>query len=476
MKNPDIVFLQYQPVIYFGILSLTSFLKHKGYNPELLIYTLEKDIVNSLKETNPKLIGITAMSTEHKWVVEISKRIKAYLPDKKIIVGGVHAILYPDVILKEASVDIVCNSEGEHVLLNVMEESQKANPDYSKIPGIVYKDNADTIVANERAQLVSYDSQVVEDKFVYWKKYPILAKDRIHRFISSRGCPYNCSFCYNHNIKDIFRGKGKYVRQKGPDNLIEEIKLEMKEYKIHSIYFFDDLFTFNKNWLKDFLKKYKAEIVLPFMCTTRADTIDEETAQLLSSAGCITCTYGVETGDYLLRRDVLKKDITDERIVECGNLLAKYGISPQSSNIFCLPGETVNIALKSIELNIKAKTKYAFSSIYLPFPETELTNYCIKNGYLSSDYSFENMPTSFLKGSILQIADKDILINVQRLIFLFVRYPFLYKLCRKLVFLKCFKPVYYLFFLLGNLIRIIEGNGNAIISSIIYSWRLRKSL
>lgn len=475
--NPEIVFYQQYAVPYFGVLSMAAHSKQQGVQSAVIVETLEEDPVATLKELQPKLLGISVMSPEHKWLIQVSQTLRQALPDTIIIVGGVHAIFYPEEILAEAAVDLVCHSEGEEVIGAVLNELNNAAPNWAAIAGLSYKDRDGKICTNERARLVPFNDKIIEERSIYYARYPQLAKDDVHRFFSSRGCPFRCSFCYNANIHDIFKDKGKYVRQKSVDSFIREITAECEQYPIKFIFFYDDLFTFDKQWLQEFLPRYKAQVNLPFWCTTRANLIDAEKASMLAEAGCHTASFGIETGNERIRRQILNKQIRDEEIIRCGRLLHEYGIKTQTANMFCLPDETVADALKTIELNIAAQTDYAFTALFMPFPKTALADYCIRQGLLKPDYALKDLPYSFLTMSVLDIPQKqkEAIKNVHRLAYFFIKWPWLFETGNKIVYVTCLAPLFEAIFLLANVLRHKEERGISWRATLRYAWRLRKS-
>jgi anaerobic magnesium-protoporphyrin IX monomethyl ester cyclase len=331
----------------------------------------------------------------------------------------------------------------------------------------------------ERAGLVPFSEDIIEDRSLYYDRYPQLAQDASHRFFSSRGCPYRCSFCYNANIHDVFRGKGIYVRQKSVNHFIQELTSQCQKYPIKFIQFYDDLFTFHKQWLQEFLSLYKERVHLPFWCTTRANLIDEETARMLAEAGCRTASFGIETGNSHIRKQILNKQITDADILRCGNLLHQNGIKVQTTNMFCLPDETVEDAFQTIALNIKAKTDYAFTALFMPFPKTALTNYCIQNGLLKPDYALKDLPHSFITTSVLNIpkAQKDAITNVHRLAQFFIMWPWTFTRYKKIVYRRFLAPLFYMIFLFFTVLRFKEERGIASWwATWKYAWRLRQSV
>jgi radical SAM superfamily enzyme YgiQ (UPF0313 family) len=473
--KPDIVFYQQYATPYFGVIALMSYLAYKGLRSDVIIDSLEKDSLQALEELAPGLIGISVLSPEHNWLIGNIRSIKKAMPHVRVVVGGLHAMFYAEEILKDSEADFVCSSEGEEVLYRLIRELEKGTPDFSQIEGLCYRDAAGEIRINERAPLIPFNDDIIESRDAYYERYPDLARDTVHKFFSSRGCPYRCSFCYNANIHDLFKGKGAYIRQKSARNFIEEILSQKEKYSITSIFFYDDLFTFNKKWLKGFLAMYRERVSIPFMCTTRANLIDEDTVRLLAEAGCRTASFGIETGNADIRMNVLNKRITDEEIVKCGTLLSKYGIKVQTANMFCLPTETIHDALKTIDLNIEARTDYAFSALFMPFPKTGLTEFCIRNGLLKPDYGLRDMPYSFLSNSVLKLPNRQAIINVHYMAFFCIRYPWLYRLCKSFLPRPSLRHLYYMIFLFSNLVRHKEERGISWYHAIRYAWRLRKS-
>jgi len=308
-EKPDIVILQQYPMTYFGVLSLNAYLKEEGYRIEVLIDALEKDLIQTLRSLDPGIIGFSVFSTEHVWLSETVKRVHRAFPDTPIIVGGVHAQVFPEKILADTDAHLACYGDGETVLGHMIDEARKQRPDWSSIFGIAYKTAGGEIRKNPQAPLFQYREEILEKRDLYFMRYPSLRRDAICYFISSRGCPFSCSFCYNSYLRDSV-GKAGYLRRKSVKNFMREILAAIKDYESPSIFFIDDLFTFDKNWLGEFLPEYKKEVGIPFVCMTRAKILDRETARMLAQAGCHSASFGIETGNETLRRTVLNKPIS----------------------------------------------------------------------------------------------------------------------------------------------------------------------
>ncbi|TAN40607.1 MAG: B12-binding domain-containing radical SAM protein [Nitrospirae bacterium] len=470
-----VVFYQQFPLPYFGILSLVGYLKHHGYEPEIIISSLEKDPIDRLVELSPEIIGISAMTVEHRWLMQAAADIRRALPNSTIIAGGIHTVLYPEEVLSIPEIDLACTGDGEEVLYDILREMEKKEPDWHSLRGIGFRSAEGAVCVNERAPLYSYRDEIIEDRSIYFNRYPLLARDTAHRFISSRGCPYHCNFCYNETLRNLFRNSGPYIRRKSIDNLIAEIRAVCGNNRTDAVFFVDDLFTMDKKWLGQFLLRYRKEINIPFVCTTRANIMDDEKAALLAEAGCRTVSFGLESGSYAIRKIVLNKDITDDLIIQCGRSIKKFGMHVQTANMFCLPEETLQDAFRTIELNIQTGTDFAFASLLMPFPKTAIADYCIEHGFLKSDYSFNDLPESFMNISLLDLKEKDVIINVQRLAYFFIRYPSLYKRFKGAVHHMKLRWFFDLLFAAGNFLRHREERGVSWLSALQYAWRMRKT-
>jgi len=201
----------------------------------------------------------------------------------------------------------------------------------------------------------------------------------------------------------------------------------------------------------------------------------EDIAIMLKESGCHTVSFGIETGNERIRKEILKKNVTDEDIINCGKILKRNGIRVQTSNMFCLPEETLNDAFSTVKLNIKIKTDFAFSTLFMPFPETNLAKYCIDKGYLGKDFSFEDLPKSFLTHSILTLKEKGKIENVQRGLHFFIRYPFLMRHMEKIIRNFNLDGLFYILLFVGTFLRYKEERKISFFNAIKFLWRFRKS-
>jgi len=369
-----------------GIMSISAFLKANGHKCNLLIASEEKNLLKKIKSYKPDVVAFSLMTIVHEWALSFAKRLKKKM-NVITLFGGPHCTIYPKTI-EEEGVDILCVGEGEYAILKLLDNLEKGK-DITKIKNLWVK-KGDKIYKNPIQNLIQdFDKFPIPDRSIYWK-YEYIKDLPMKRFITGFGCPYNCTFCHNHLFKEIYKGKGKYVRKRSVDSIIKEIRYVKKNSPLKLVHFSDDTFVINRDWLFKFLEAYKKEINLPFTCNIRIDLVDEEIVRRMKKAKCIGVTFGVESGDERLRNIVLKKNLKDEAIIKNSRLFKKYKIKVLTSNIIGIPGETPKSVYKTLELNRKIKVDFTRIHILLAFPKLEITKIAQEQGLLPLDYNIKN--------------------------------------------------------------------------------------
>lgn len=426
-----VAFAQFFFFEYIGVMYLSACLKRSGHDVEVFIPTSTTEkFVKEIVDFKPDVIGFSIMTGSQNWALQLSNKIKKKIEVYSIF-GGAHPTFFPE-ILNEDGVDCVCIGEADETLVEIA--NMLSNGIVPKnIPGAWFKVDGKVFKNEPRSLLENLEELPYPDRALYRNKYPAFPKSKA-AFFAGRGCPFKCTFCFNHSLIKMYRNKGRYVRFRPVDDLINEIKDVIKDGKVKTIYFQDDTFILKKNWLKEFSKKYKQEINLPFICLIRADLTDEETVRSLAEANCKSVFFGIESGDEYIRNAILKKNLTDQQIINCARLLKKYKIIFRSYNMVGLPGETLEDAFKTVRLNTMIKTDYPWCSIFQPFPKTELAEYTKKVCKVDEERMLTS--SSFFKDSSLEINNKNELVNLQKLFFYAVKFPSFHFLIRKAIKLK----------------------------------------
>jgi len=425
-----ITFLQNIRAEFPGVMYISAVLKKHGHSCDVVISTQTEDFIKALRKDTPDVVGFPLMSGMQGWALQVARDIKKIFPEIKIIFGGVHPTYFPEVV-EEDGVDIICRGEGEYAMLDLLDAIDKDN-DITTIQNLWIKQD-NKIYKNDLRPLISnLDELPFMDFELYYNKYPFLRKSRVKGFLGVRGCPYNCTFCFNKKLKNMYKGKGKYTRFRSKENIIEEILQVKSRYDFKRVYFISDIMFINKEWILDFLKDYREKVRMPFICIIRADMLDEEIVRELKISGCCTAWFGMESGNEKLRNELLKKRLSNEQIIRTANLLTKYGIKFRAYCMMCLPGETVEQAYDTINLNIKIKTNYPWCSVYNPYSGTELVEYAKENGYLDSDFNINSIDDSYYKGTVLKNDHADELLNLQRFFQTAVLFPRTFPIIKRL--------------------------------------------
>jgi len=436
-----ILFLQEYLFEFIGPMQLSAMLKSKGHETDLLVWQKEKDIISSIKKINPDVIAFSVSTGYHKLALEKARYIKSRL-NIPCIFGGPHPTFFPDFI-NEPEVDMICIGEGDIAFLELADKIQKKQ-DITNIKNLwVRKDGK--IYKNEIRPLIEdLDSLPFIDRELYYKRYPFLRDLSVKKFMLGRGCPYNCTFCFNKSMKELYKDKGRYVRKRSPENIIKEMKYVKEKYSLKSVRISDDTFTTNHEWLKNLLELYKREIKLPFTALCRVNELDEPIIKELADAGCKVMFFGIESGDEGIRNNILNKNISDEQIITAASLLRKYNIKFGTYNMFGLPDETVEKALKTVKINAKIKPDYPYSTVFQPYPATQIVDFAKKSGQLPADFSIDDVG-SMTSRNVLNLKEKDQIANLQRFFYLCVRFPFIIPVVKKLIKLPpnfIFKMIY----------------------------------
>ncbi|HOJ62111.1 MAG TPA: radical SAM protein, partial [bacterium] len=333
--------------------------------------------------------------------------------------GGPHPTFFPKMI-EEEGVDAICTGEGEYPTLELVTALEEGK-DFTKIDTMAFK-VGEKIIKNPNRPFIS--KQALDDvpfpdrelirHFAVWKQ-------RTGYVMAGRGCPYDCTFCFNHASRES--QEGRWTRQRSVDNVLAELHWLKDKYKIVYVAFQDDTFILNRRWLREFLPRYGKEIGLPFICNVRCDLTDEEEARLLAENGCIRVATGIESGSDELRRTILAKNISTEKILEACRLYYEHGIRVIGQNMFGVPGETVETALSTVELNIRCRTHINTFSFFAPFPGTKLGEMCEQDYGFSGD--LKEIPREFQErlAPSIKLEKKELIEKIGQCAHLFVSYP-----------------------------------------------------
>jgi radical SAM superfamily enzyme YgiQ (UPF0313 family) len=415
-----------------AVMGLSSVLNAHGFETEVIIIEGEPNYADRIKrEIKPDIIGYSAATVDIKMLTGVNHTLKKHYKFLSIF-GGPHPTYFPELIEEDPDIDAICIGEGEQALVQLAQDLA-AGLEIVNIPNLHVRHNG-IIIKNEVGPLIEdLDSLPFMNKHLYDRYFhnPYLLENVPIRFLSSRGCPYKCTYCFNHKFYQLYGIKGNQVRKRSVRSLIEEIKGVKQDFHIPMVSFVDDIFCISKKWVREFAPIYRNEVGLPYSINTRPNTITEEIAALLSMSGCYYVTFSIETGDEFLRNKVLKRNISEEGIITAANLLHQHHIFFATGNMLGIPGETMATLWKTVEINQKCAPHYPWASLFQPFPKLELTEFAIYHGYFNGD--FGAIGNDQFTDSPLLLQDKKLIVRFHKFFALLVRYPVLAPLVNLLI-------------------------------------------
>jgi radical SAM superfamily enzyme YgiQ (UPF0313 family) len=412
----------------FGFMNLSAVSKAKGHEVDLALGS-DNHILQKARKFNPDVVGFSVLTGYQQKYLELARTLKRNLKTKPFILfGGPHPTFFPQVIMEDG-VDVVCRGEGEGALQDILDAIDNGS-NITGIENTVIKQSGEMKIFPMRP-LVDLDKLPFPDRNIYLD-YPVIYNSDMVTFMASRGCPFSCSFCFNKEMVNMVKDLGAWVRFRSVSNMIEEIEIVRETKAVRNIDFHDDTFIINRKWLFEFLDAYSSKIHIPFSCHIRADLINLDIAMALKDAGCTRVSFGVECGNENIRNLVLKKNIKDSQIREASALLNKVNLPFITYNMLGLPGESLEDAMKTLELNIEIGAEYSWSSIFQPFPGTGLAKYCLEKGYLKDAINIDK-PLNPHNTSILVQPDIDKIVRLQKFFYIAIRFPRTLRLIKKLV-------------------------------------------
>jgi anaerobic magnesium-protoporphyrin IX monomethyl ester cyclase len=419
-----IVYIQKDPFVNMGQTALAGYCKERGHESDLLIENAERDLMRSLRRLDPDVVGFSVTTGLHLWALATAAKIKLHFPGVVTVFGGMHATFFPEMV-EGSAVDVVCRGEGEEALGELLDALQ-AGEDYTGIQNLWVKAADGTIHRNPMRPLEQdLDQYPFPDRSIY-DKYPFVKNQKIEGFITGRGCPDNCSFCFHVGLKKIMSGLGEYTRRKSVEYVISEIEHFLARYPLRRLVFRDDTFVVGyEDYVKPLMAEYRKRIGIPFSCLIRADYMSEACIRDLAESGCFAVKMGVESGNEFMRNKIMQKQLSNGDIVETMRLLHKYGIMVQTSSILGAPGETLDSAWETLEFNSKLKPEHAWCSLIQPYPGTTMQEMVMREGMLPPGFDPDEFEQSYFMATPIDIENKAEISNLQKLFPLGVRFPWL---------------------------------------------------
>jgi len=382
-----------------GIEYLSAVLKEHGFQTELAfdpqlfddpflrvkylnkVFNYDRWIINRIRKFKPQIVAFSVVSANYAWALNLARQTRLF-STAHITFGGIHPTSVPDKVIKQECIDSVVVGEGEFAFLDLANGIKSGKVDYST-RNVWFKTDGQVIKNPVRPYIDDLDVLPFPDKDLYYREIPAYRSG--YTIITRRGCINSCSYCYNSVMDKVYSSEPKRIRLRSVDNVLEELKQAKRKYNFRLLRINDDLFTYNKNWLKEFSRRYKKEIGVPLYCFGSPNSVDEEVAVYLKEAGCYQLCLGVQSITPQVRKDVFHRSESNEQIIEAINLCRHYNIRVVVDNIIGYPGEERGELLKMAEFYTRCKPHRICIFWLVYYPRTSIVEIAERNGILQKE-------------------------------------------------------------------------------------------
>ncbi|MBE9570549.1 MAG: B12-binding domain-containing radical SAM protein [Proteobacteria bacterium] len=399
------LYMAEQDEINIGVGFLSSALRREGWETRLLVWHVRQgfyedsldSILASIKKDAPFCLCISVMSLHASYVKLLMNRIREVFQGP-VVVGGYHAIVSPDNLFSHPAVDVVCIGDGEGPLIHFLNACLRGKDAYG-IEGLWGKGR---YFSSEWQGGHWYVERLEDFPYIDYDLFQEQKSlsDRVNLFfgpsrqtltvmpaVSGRGCPFRCTYCTNALRLSKFPSARAYLRKYPPELLVEHLKRAVERYRVNFIDFLDELFIYNRQWIRDFAKAYRKQVRIPFSAQVHLELVTDEICEVLTDCGWMLAAFGVECGDEDYRRRYLRRKMSNKLILEKVALLKKFGIHTISLNMMGMPNETAETLETTLRLNKTIDPDVGMHFYWQPLPGTELTQIAMKSGWIPVEVS-----------------------------------------------------------------------------------------
>jgi len=416
-----------------NVRTLTAYARSAGYDV-VCVFVLDTPndmtaevLIEFLKDKNIEMAGFSLVTDDYPSAVFLTEKIKQS-SDMLVIWGGAHVNVMPEESLNYA--DMICMGEGEDAFLELLQNFDGDLFSNTSIKNFWFK-TKDGIVRNclrpLEEDLDKYPFPENDRDSMY-----VLTNDGVEQFtekhlhgvyniMTSRGCPYQCDYCYNSYRKKQYQGLGRYLRMRSIGNVIEELMQALKLFPgLKYVQFWDDCFTARAvEELRLFKKLYNNHIRLPFFALIEPMIFDPEKIKLLKECGLQRLQVGIQTGSERLNSEIFNRKASNKKVLEMAKYINELGIEVVYDLIFNNPYETIQDIKETINLLLQFPRPLHIQGYSLIFyPGTRITERALEDGHISYNndlhrsltiQSKKNSPIS-MKGAA-EISDRFYKIN-----------------------------------------------------------------
>lgn len=375
----------------YGVAHLAAVLQQAGHEvvlwqfcEELAPLPTQVELTDRLKQLSPDLIGFSVVTNQWAYALEIAGWIKE-ASTVPLLFGGVHALAAGEEVLRSMMFDYIMVGEAEEALLEFVERLE-AGQDLTSVRNLGWLDKGEVCI-NPVRPLPELTRLPVKDYSIFDFQRLIDAKQGWVGIMASRGCPFSCTYCFNHQMVKHYRkdldcsfGDLKYIRHFDVEQVVGEIDYLLHHYeRIKMFIFDDDLFTFYPEYVTQFCEAYQKVSSLPFVVNAHVGFFDEDRARNLAAANCRIVKFGVESGSPRIRKEILNRHMSNEAIAQAMAIAKAHGMHTSVFLMIGLPNETEDDLLATIKLMAETQPGRYRWTYFFPFPNTQAYDLAMKS-------------------------------------------------------------------------------------------------
>jgi len=401
----------------YGVAHLASVLKATGHQVRFwqLCEDLEplpdkNEFIARIQKEAPDLLAFSVVTNQWPYTMQLARwgREELAIPQ---VCGGIHALLNTEEILRTGLFDYVFRGECEEAFAEFVEKYSQNEP-VDTLCNLAYI-REDRVIINPVRPLPILETLPGKDYEMMDFQKLIDAKNGWVGMISSRGCPYSCTYCFNHRMVAAYRqdlqcsfAELNYIRHFRVDQIIHEMKYLLDNYqRIKMFILDDDLFTFDPDYVKQFCREYKKLGDIPFVVNAHVNFFNDDIAQDLAEAHCQIVKFGVESGSPRIRDKILNRRMSNDSIVRAIQTVHRFDMHSSVFLIIGFPHETREDLYQTIRLMATARPGRFRWTYFYPFPGTKAWQISRDAGYINA----EKMKTlkNFTDGSCLEFGPEQ---------------------------------------------------------------------
>lgn len=354
--------------------------------PNRTLYS-ETHLSAFLSEKNYCAVGVSVMTSDFYFAKDITQTISKHVPKSRIIWGGIHPTCLPEESL--GVVDCICQGEGEQAFINWLDALDKGEPIFN-IAGLGMRKNDESVQLNDLSPLIENLDDIPWNRYD-WNHFYLLDKEGVHRFnmadyiryskhkgdgyttMTSRSCPFACTYCINSFLKKLYHSKGT-IRRRSVDHVIAELRYAKESIPtVRFINFIDDHFLTSEQWTEEFCEKYSAEIRLPFIIRASPDSLTDQNISMLKDVGLVTLQTGIQSGSARTHKRIFHRPFSRDTVLQASHMLKRHGVLPIYDVIIENDFENDTDRDETLKLLLELESPFELNIFVLtPFPKTDI--------------------------------------------------------------------------------------------------------